>query len=479
MPGHILHNRYRVVRELGDGRFCTVWEAVDASDTHYAIKVFKRDDVSCEYFENELFILAQLGQDAPNLVRCVDAFVHLYHAGAPDAQCPPTMLIKRGGSPACAKYMYPCIVFELLGENVFDLLRHVNGDIANGGADGVNDTTGDTSAIEKGMASMNVSGGGSANGSASGSASGSSSEDADDDSEDGSDSGSVSDSEFEPTIGLNLNVVKRIVYQVLIALSHLHHRGFIHTDIKPENILLCKRISEYNDPNEICVKLGDLGSTTPASKLFSRSVGTQEYVAPEIVVHGKYSFPADIWAVGCLIYELLTNESLFDLSGVESDDTDYETESSSGGDGDSDDDDGGDDGKNGGKNGRNGKNGKDVDSGDDDSDDSDESADTRDNIEFITHLHHLLLMECVLGRMPKKAVHGRDYNRYFTKRGEIKNILGIDPPSPITIRELLANYDLNPTVADEASNLIEACLRYRPSERITAEQALMHPFLRM
>ena len=402
LPGHILHNRYKIVREIDSGRFCTVWEAVDPEGRQYAIKIFKRGETYREYFSNELLMLGHVGTGTQHIVHHVDAFVHLYNANPPTTQCSATSLVVCGGQPDCNRYFYPCIVFELLGEHVLELLRNINGDA---------------------------------------------------DDEDGAEGGANGDdientNETYRAIGLNVASAKNIIRSTLSALAYLHQRGLIHTDIKPENILLCGRIEDYTNPNDVQVKLGDLGSTTPADNLFALQVGTHEYIAPEIVVRGKYSYPSDMWSIGCLIYELLTSEPLFDLS--ESVD---ESESESGNSGYE----------------------SDSDISGDESGESDVSIDEN---EYTINLHHLILMECVLGRIPKKILKGKYYSQYFSKKGKLKNTLGVPIPPRTNVRELLSEYDLNPADIDGASNLIEACLRYHPSERITAEQALQHPWLR-
>lgn len=78
----------------------------------------------------------------------------------------------------------------------------------------------------------------------------------------------------------------------------------LHRDIKPENIFLGE---------DQVVKLGDFG----LSKLIggmdfaSTYVGTPFYMSPEIYNGEKYTLEADVWAVGCLIYELCTHEPPF------------------------------------------------------------------------------------------------------------------------------------------------------------------------
>eukprot|EP00439_Symbiodinium_sp_Y106_P039600 s544_g4.t2 len=80
--------------------------------------------------------------------------------------------------------------------------------------------------------------------------------------------------------------------------------GIIHADIKPDNIL----ISAGHNVVKIC----DLGSAMeltevePTPYLVSRF-----YRAPEIVLAAKYSFPLDVFAMGCTLFELFTGKILF------------------------------------------------------------------------------------------------------------------------------------------------------------------------
>lgn len=104
--------------------------------------------------------------------------------------------------------------------------------------------------------------------------------------------------------GMSLQAVRAYTRQLLIALRHLHRCQFIHCDIKPDNIL----ISAGHNVVKIC----DLGSAMeltevePTPYLVSRF-----YRAPEIVLAAKYSFPLDIFAMGCTLFELFTGKILF------------------------------------------------------------------------------------------------------------------------------------------------------------------------
>ena len=69
--------------------------------------------------------------------------------------------------------------------------------------------------------------------------------------------------------GLPKPIVKTIVKQVLEGLDFIHGKGLIHTDIKPENILLTVPMKKIESIDQIQVKLSDLGSSTTPDNLYS------------------------------------------------------------------------------------------------------------------------------------------------------------------------------------------------------------------
>lgn len=97
-----------------------------------------------------------------------------------------------------------------------------------------------------------------------------------------------------------------IIYQLLKAISFMHSNYFFHRDIKPENIMI--------DPNTYEIKLVDFGSSKKlASKgPYTEYICTRWYRAPEcILTSGSYGSSVDIWATGCIFYEILTGNPLF------------------------------------------------------------------------------------------------------------------------------------------------------------------------
>ena len=91
--------------------------------------------------------------------------------------------------------------------------------------------------------------------------------------------------------------------QVVNAVYYLHNNNIIHSDIKPENILI---------GNDNKIKLCDFGWAKELT-LENRSTfcGTVEYMAPEIVGSENYDYSVDIWSLGILLYELLFGHSPF------------------------------------------------------------------------------------------------------------------------------------------------------------------------
>lgn len=109
--------------------------------------------------------------------------------------------------------------------------------------------------------------------------------------------------------GLPLKEIVYHLHELCAGLSYIHSQRYIHRDIKPANLLLDKQ-------NQ--VKIGDFGTAKkvkPHGQLF-RMVGTPQYMAPEVFSANSeemmgYSFPVDIWSVGCVAMELATGQPPF------------------------------------------------------------------------------------------------------------------------------------------------------------------------
>ncbi|OHT02749.1 Mitogen-activated protein kinase 5 [Tritrichomonas foetus] len=97
-----------------------------------------------------------------------------------------------------------------------------------------------------------------------------------------------------------------LLKQILAGLAHIHSYGIIHRDIKPENLLLNFKTLE--------LKIADFGSakTRQNNQLLTEYIATRWYRPPEcLLTHGNYTESLDIWAVGCVFYEIMTKNPLF------------------------------------------------------------------------------------------------------------------------------------------------------------------------
>jgi serine/threonine protein kinase len=100
--------------------------------------------------------------------------------------------------------------------------------------------------------------------------------------------------------------IKIFLKQILSGLNICHSNRIIHRDIKPQNILI------GIDEN---LKLADFGLarglSVPGLPL-TKEVVTLWYRAPELLLEAtQYSFPVDMWSVGCIFWEICTFRPLF------------------------------------------------------------------------------------------------------------------------------------------------------------------------
>lgn len=113
----------------------------------------------------------------------------------------------------------------------------------------------------------------------------------------------------------------RHLKQILSGVHYLHSKGVVHRDLKLENILLKRTEDSYEVKIadfglSALVRIGEDGYHTAKSsrrKLYTglhEPWGTAEYEAPELL-NGAYGPQADIWAVGCMLYEMLSGSKAF------------------------------------------------------------------------------------------------------------------------------------------------------------------------
>lgn len=105
---------------------------------------------------------------------------------------------------------------------------------------------------------------------------------------------------------LSVGDALRTAEAVLDALTAAHRIGLVHRDVKPENVLLAE---------DGRVKLADFGLARAVTEVTSTTTGTifgtVAYLAPELVTHGISDTRTDVYAVGILLYEMLTGRQPF------------------------------------------------------------------------------------------------------------------------------------------------------------------------
>jgi serine/threonine-protein kinase SRPK3 len=284
LNNHVINNKYLLLKKIGYGSFSSVWFVLNWQDKkYYAMKIYNDEDY--EEGIGEIRILKNIKKlDCKYLMTMIDYFIY------------ETKTIKKDKD---LKLRHPCIVFELMVGSLYELGKfHYNKE------------------------------------------------------------------------GIPIKIIDKIYPQIMEGIKTLHEKmEIIHADIKPENILIrgysheieqyikyinsldlnilleekksyqlvCEYINKrldminiddqeyinqkYLDNIEICIT--DFGSIIPNKKFSTDEIQTRYYRAPEILLQLKHGFPCDIWAIGCMLFELITGLILFDPDKDDIRDRDY------------------------------------------------------------------------------------------------------------------------------------------------------------
>lgn len=110
----------------------------------------------------------------------------------------------------------------------------------------------------------------------------------------------------------------RFIREACVGIAAVHNRGIVHRDLKPANLFLCT-----TDSGRSFVKVTDFGIAKTFTSIDGQSaerkitrtgalIGTPQYMAPEQFGDAPTDFRADIWALGVILFELLTGKTPFD-----------------------------------------------------------------------------------------------------------------------------------------------------------------------
>ncbi|KAL6969367.1 CAAX prenyl protease 1, variant 4 [Sarracenia purpurea var. burkii] len=228
-----------------------------------------------------------------------------------------------------------------------------------------------------------------------------------------------------------VDLVREIGRQLLDCVAFMHDMRLIHTDLKPENILFVSpdyvkvpdhKIASWSSkdgyyfkrlPKSSAIKVIDFGSTAYDHQEHNYIISTRHYRAPEVILGLGWSYPCDIWSVGCILVELCSGEALFQ---------------------------------------------------------------THENLE------HLAMMERVLGPIPQHMFKRLDrHAEKYVRSGRLNWPEGAT--SRESIKAVLKLHRLQNLVMHHVDHsggdlidILQGLLRYDPSIRMTAHEALRHPF---
>jgi len=168
-------------------------------------------------------------------------------------------------------------------------------------------------------------------------------------------------------------------------------------------------------PSDVFCKVADFGNACWVFHHFSDDITTRQYRSPEAIVGGDYGTGVDMWSLACMIFELLTGDYLFDPK-----------------------------------------------------------ADNKN--QYSRDEDHLALMCELMGPMPRViSQRGSKSNLYFNRKGEFLRIRSLEMWPLYNV--LTEKYLIDTEEAELIASFLLPMLSLSPNERISASDALLHPWL--
>lgn len=98
--------------------------------------------------------------------------------------------------------------------------------------------------------------------------------------------------------GMEEALVGSYTRQILQGLNYLHANGIVHCDVKGQNVLVTDQGA----------KVADLGCAKRVGQVAAAVAGTPAFMAPEVARGEQQGYPADVWALGCTVLEMITGK---------------------------------------------------------------------------------------------------------------------------------------------------------------------------
>lgn len=244
---------------------------------------------------------------------------------------------------------------------------------------------------------------------------------------------------------IDMPVIIQYMRNILKSLDLIHTAGVVNADLKPDNLLI-------HGGRPVCI---DFNLSTMTDKIFMMRAGTQEYMAPEVILGKKFDTSADIWSAGCIFYELLTGSKLFNLEDSDSCSCSSSCDCSN---------------KSGSYSGES--------SAQETSSSSYESSSYESELHDMPMINkHLVQMWQILGKPSKQLFSDCTHAAYYyNKKGQLKYNPSV---VPFDLKNHLINvFEFTEEVAELSSRFLFDMLNYLPDERLTAKQLMQHSFLR-